>query len=125
MSEEELSRYNKSLQKVEELESLYEKTQKNRSGRSLKTMLEMSEAVEYDYDSKGKNQATIQHCDSLKNRIVELKADCKEFYERITITSGKIDLLNVHNDLTETTVTYPVYVNQGELLFYNIKTESS
>lgn len=122
--EEELSRYNEALRQVEEVESLYKRTQEERYVRSLTQLMELSNSLSYDYNDKGMNSATMQHCDSLKNRIADLQSDCKELYERIIITSGKIDLLTLHNELIEGTVSYPIYLNQGELLFYKTRTET-
>ena len=125
LSKEELTRYNTTIQQLEEIETLYDKAVNSKNGKSLADLVEISQSISYEYNDEGMNQATIQHCDSLKNRIAELKMNCKELYEQVTITSGKIDLININNEFTEGTATYPVYLNQGELLFYKIKMETA
>ncbi|MBO5956570.1 MAG: hypothetical protein J6Q39_03360 [Bacteroidales bacterium] len=125
LSEEEMLRYNTTLQQIEEVEKLYAKAERYKNNGSLAQLMEMSESLAYDYNDKGMNHVTIQHCDSLRDRVAKLKSDCKDFYEHTIISSGKIDLMNIHNNLIEGTVTYPVYLNQGELLFYNVRSEIS
>ena len=122
LSKEELTRYNTTIQQLDKIETLYNNAVND---KSLADLMEISQSISYEYNDEGMNQATIQHCDSLKNRIAELKMNCKELYEQVTITSGKIDLININNEFTEGTATYPVYLNQGELLFYKIKMETA
>ena len=96
LSEEEMLRYNTTLQQIEEVEKLYAKAERYKNNGSLAQLMEMSESLAYNYNDKGMNHVTIQHCDSLRDRVAKLKSDCKDFYEHTIISSGQIDLMNIH-----------------------------
>ena len=53
LSKEELTRYNTTIQQLEEIETLYDKAVNSKNGKSLADLVEISQSISYEYNDEG------------------------------------------------------------------------
>lgn len=114
----EVDRYNEMLSRVQTLE----RSMQTISGASLEQLIAYSEAVDtlyYDYNPMELQPGQIEACESLKNRVAVLKRDAG-----VLINEAKLRFrYTAHSNpdcLLEGTSAYPVYLERGDVLYYNI-----
>lgn len=114
----EVERYNDMLSQVQTLERGIQSL----SSASMEQLDAYSEAVDslyYDYNPMDLQPAQIEACESLKKRVDILKRDA-----RVTINEAQSRFLfSAHSNpdcLLESTSAYPVYLERGDVLYYNI-----
>ena len=125
LSEREAYRYQSALQAVEKVEALCKQVEKAPSQESIQNMLAQARTLKYEYNNDGMNRATIQHCDSLKIRIEECQRLALLVAEQAVVASGKINVINLHDQLITTKSYYPIYLKKGEKLFCEIESAST
>lgn len=114
----EVDKYNDMLSHVQALE----RSMQTLSSASMEQLIAYSEAVDtlyYDYNPMELQPAQIEACESLKKRVEILKMDA-----RVTINKVQSSYrYSVHSNpdcLLEGTSVYPVYLERGDVLYYNI-----
>lgn len=125
LSERESYRYDKALQEVKHVESLCEQVSATPSQEAVVTLLTKAKALKYDYNDEGMNMATMQHCDSLKSRIMSCQERAVQIAEGVMVQSGEISLLNLREQLLTERTYYPVYLKKGETLYCKIESSST
>ena len=122
LSEREEYRYDKALEKLEQVEALYERTVEAPNRNAILELLESCKKLAYDYEDAGMNAATMMHCDSLKMRIDAICEKAVSLGENLMQEVGKITLFKESDKLIEGKVCYPFYMRSGERLFFDIST---
>ena len=114
----ELDKYNSMLSQVQTLE----RSMQNLSTSSMDQLIAYSEAVDtlyYDYNPMELQPAQVEACESLKKRVALLKRDAS-----VMIQEAKLRFrYSAHTNpdcLLERTSAYPVYLERGDVLYYNI-----
>ncbi len=121
LSEREAYRYDKALQEIAQVESLCEQVATSPSQEAIVALLIKAKALKYDYNDEGMNVETIQHCDSLKMRIMSCQERAVSVAESVVLQSGEINLLNLSEQLLTERTYYPVYLKKGEKLYCKIE----
>lgn len=125
LSEREAYRYDKALQEIAQVESLCEQVATSPSQEAIVALLIKAKALKYDYNDEGMNVETIQHCDSLKMRIMSCQERAVSVAESVVLQSGEINLLNLSEQLLTECTYYPVYLKKGEKLYCKIESSSA
>ena len=125
LSEREAYRYDKALQEIAQVESLCEQVATSPSQEAIVALLIKAKALKYDYNDEGMNVETIQHCDSLKMRIISCQERAVSVAESVVLQSGEINLLNLSEQLLTERTYYPVYLKKGEKLYCKIESSSA
>lgn len=125
LSEREAYRYDKALQEVEQVELMYVQVATSPSQEAIVALLTKAQALKYDYNDEGMNVATMQHCDSLKMRIMSCQERAVQVAEGVMLQSGEINLLNLREQLLTERTYYPVYLKKGEKLYCEIEASSA
>ena len=114
----EIDKYNDMLSHVQALE----RSMQTLSTASMEQLIAYSEAVDtlyYDYNSMELQPAQIDACESLKKRVAILKRDAG-----VMINEAQLRFrYTAHSNpdcLLEGTSAYPVYLERGDVLYYNI-----
>ena len=114
----EVDKYNDMLARVQTLE----RSLQTLSGASMDELVAYSKAVDtlyYDYNPMELKPEQVEACESLKKRVEILKRDAgvtvreAQRYFRYSVHSNNDNLL-------EGTSAYPVYLERGDVLYYNI-----
>ena len=114
LSDREAYRYNKALAAMQEVESLSKQISIAPTHEAILTLQTKAQELEYNYNDEGMNVATVQHCDSLKNRIKACRERIMQSSEKWMTQIKEIHLVNVHEQLLTEQSYYPVYLNKGE-----------
>lgn len=125
LSERESFRYEQALQAVERVESLCDQIESAPAQESIKTLVSQANGLKYDYNDAGMNQATIAHCDSLKARVERCKSRAEAAVGGKKATSTGVRLVGESDRLLTESKSYPIYLNKGETLVYDVKTEDA
>ena len=114
----EVDKYNDMLTRVQTLE----RNMQALSGASLDELVAYSNAVDtlyYDYNPMELQPEQVEACESLKKRVDILKRDAV-----VTVQEAQRNFrhsVHSNNDnLLEGTSAYPVYLERGDVLYYNI-----
>lgn len=118
MSAEASAEYKETLEQVQMLE----KKMMSISDASAKDIVAMSDEVGnlyYDYDPLGMSEDAKEACEKLKNRVLVLKRDASVV---LSEAAKQIDNKVYSDDdlLMEKMEAYPVYLERGDILYYNI-----
>lgn len=125
LSEREAYRYDKALQEVEQVELLCKQVTTSPSQEAIVALLMKAKALKFDYNDEGMNVATMQHCDSLKSRIMSCQERAVQVAEGVMLQSGEINLVKVQEQLFTERTYYPVYLKKGETLYCKIESSSA
>ena len=117
LSEREEFRYNNAVAEIERVESLMQQCEKGGNVDSYASMLAQAKALRYEYNAEGMNEATIGHCNKLKERILEVQKKALAFVESKIISSGRVEIYSHNNLLLSEHDAKPFYLNAGEKLF--------
>lgn len=114
----EVDKYNDMLARVQTLE----RSLQTLSGASMDELVAYSKAVDtlyYDYNPMELKPEQVEACESLKKRVDILKKDAV-----VTVQEAQRNFrYSVHSNndnLLERTSAYPVYLERGDVLYYNI-----
>lgn len=117
LSEREEFRYNNAVAQIERVESLMQQCEQGGNVDSYASMLAQAKALQYEYNAEGMNEATIGHCNKLKERILEVQKKALAFVESKIVSSGRIEIYSHNNLLLSEHDARPFYLNAGEMLF--------
>lgn len=117
LSEREYVRYNNAEAELEKVCSLMQQCEQGGKVDSDATMLAQAKALQYEYNAEGMNKATIEHCNKLKERILEVQKKALAFVESKIVSSGRVGIYSHNNLLLSERDTKPFYLNAGEMLF--------
>ena len=117
LSEREEFRYNNAVAEIERVESLMQQCEQGGNVDSYASMLAQARALQYEYNAEGMNEATVEHCNKLKERILEVQKKALAFVESKIVSSGRIEIYSHNNLLLSERDTKPFYLNAGEMLF--------
>ncbi|MBR4886435.1 MAG: hypothetical protein IKU16_04030 [Muribaculaceae bacterium] len=115
-----LEEYNQMFEQVITLEKQISQTDFHTlSGEELAEMNEMGKELYYDYNPMGLTPEQVSSCEALKVRVNKLRNDL------ITLTANeikncKVTPWNYDELLLSQSQTYPVYLQKGEKLYWNI-----
>ncbi len=117
LSEREEFRYNNAAEALAKVESLMQQCEQDGNADSYAAMLSQARALQYEYDTEGMNEATIEHCNQLKERVLAMQSKALAFVEAKIVSSGRIGIYSHDNLLMSARDTKPFYLNAGEKLF--------
>lgn len=115
-----LEEYNQMFEQVMTLEKQISQTDfQNLSGEELAEMNKIGKELYYDYNPMGLTPEQVSSCEALKVRVNKLRNDL------ITLTANEIKNCKVtpwsyDELLLSQSQTYPVYLQKGEKLYWNI-----
>lgn len=124
MSEKALLLYNKTESKVSDLEQRISMLGKGTDRQVFISVLSDAKKLTYDFDSTGMNPAAIDKCKSLQRRIEEVQKAAIVKTESYILESDII-VYQGQDVLLEKMVEYPVYVEKGDRLYYEISLQSA
>lgn len=124
MSEKALLLYNKAERKVADVESRVADLSAGADRQHVISVLTEAKALEYRFDSTGMNRAAIEKCKTLQQRIVDVQNKAVAKVESI-ILSSDVPVYKGEDLLIEKLMEYPVYLEKGDKLYYDIKLQSA
>lgn len=124
LSEREAYRYDKALAAVEQVELLYQQALSAPSQERIVALQEKVKSLKYNYNDEGMNLATIQHCDSLEMRIASCKERVLSIAEQSVSSTSTISLVDLHEQLLNERISYPLYLKKGEKLYCDVQSSS-
>lgn len=117
LSEREEFRYNNAEAELEKICSLMQQCEQGGNVDSFAAMLAQAKALQYEYNAEGMNEATVEHCNKLKEHILETQKKALAFVESKIVSSGRVEIYSHNNLLLSERDTRPFYLNAGEKLF--------
>ena len=121
VAKQTLEKYNQVFERVLTVEELISQTDfQTLSGGDLAEMNKIGKELYYDYNPIDLTPEQVKLCEALKERVNKLQSDI------ITLTTNEIKNFKVtpwhHDDLLlSQPQTYPVYLQKGEKLRWNIR----
>ena len=126
LSEREAYRYNKAEQSLEELKALCEEIVVAPSYELIVNLKTQARKMTYSYNSTGMNEATIAHCNLLKESVDECRAEALALADNVLQNTTLIEtLVRVEDKLFDGRTSYPVYLNKSEKLYIDIDSEDN
>lgn len=124
MSEKALLIYNKVEKKTAEVETKVSQMGEGATHQQILSVLTEVKSLEYTFDSTGMNRAAIEKCKALQQRIVEVQTLAIEKAEAIILQS-RVLVYEGEDFLIENMTEYPVYLEKGDRLYYDIKLQNA
>ena len=124
MSEKAKILYEKAEKKIADLENRVEQLQKGTDAQQIIKVLTDVKKLEYNFDSTDMNHAAIEKCKALQARVVELQETAVAKAESIILES-KVMVYEGEDFLIEKMTEYPVYLEKGDVLYYDVKLQSA
>ena len=124
MSEKALLIYNKVEKKTAEVETKVSQMGEGATHQQILSVLTEVKSLEYTFDSTGMNRAAIEKCKALQQRIVEVQTLAVEKAEAIILQS-RVLVYEGEDFLIENMAEYPVYLEKGDRLYYDIKLQNA
>lgn len=124
LSERESYRYDKALQEVALVETMCEEVVLSPSQDAIVALLTKAKALKYEYNDEAMNLATIEHCDSLKIRVIRCQERALQVAEQAVVSTGNINLVDIREQLLTEKTYYPLYLKKGEKLFCEIESST-
>lgn len=124
MSEKAKIIYQKTENKIADLESSLETLHKGADVQQVIKILTDVRKLEYSFDSTEMNRAAINMCKDLQRKVeaVQIKAISKA---ETFILSSNISIFRSEDVLIEKMVEYPVYLEKGDRLYYDLHLQNS
>ena len=119
MSEKSRILYEKAKRKVDAVEESVSKLKKGDDVQQVIRVLADARNLEYDFDSTGMNKAAVAKCKALQNRVVEVQEKAIVKAETYILAS-KVSVCQVEDFLVEKMTEYPVYLEKGDVLYYDV-----
>ena len=114
----EVDRYNDMLTRVQTLE----RNMQALSSASMDELVAYSTAVDtlyYDYNPMELKPEQVEACEALKKRVEILKRDAGVKVQEVQ-RNYRFNVHSNNDNLLEGITTYPVYLERGDVLYYNI-----
>ena len=124
MSEKAKILYEKAEKKIADLENCVEQLQKGTDAQQIIKVLTDVKKLEYNFDSTDMNRAAIEKCKALQARVVEVQEAAVAKAENIILES-KVLVYDGEDLLIEKMTEYPVYLEKGDVLFYDVKLQTA
>ena len=124
MSEKAKILYDKAEKKAADLEGRVNQLGKGTDRQAFISVLSDAKKLTFDFDSTGMNRAAIDKCKALQHRIEEaqkaaiVKAESYILQSNVLVYQGQDVLL-------EKMAEYPVYLEKGDRLYYEISLQSA
>ena len=124
MSEKALLLYTKAEKKIAEVEIKVSDITDGVTHQQLLSVLTEVRSLEFTFDSTGMNRAAVEKCKALQKRIVEVQTQALEKAEAIVLQSDVL-VYQCEDLLFGKPTEYPVYLEKGDRLYYDIKMQSA
>lgn len=124
MSEKALLLYNKAESKVSDLEQRIGMLGNGTDREIFMSVLSDVKKITFDFDSTGMNRAAIDKCMALQQRIEEVQKAAIVKAESYILESNVL-VYQGQDVLLEKMVEYPVYLEKGDRLYYEISLQSA
>lgn len=124
MSEKSKILYEKAEKKIADVENRVEQLQKGTDAQQIIKVLTDAKKLEYNFDSTDMNRAAIEKCKALQARVVEVQETAVAKAESIILES-KVMVYEGEDFLIEKMTEYPVYLEKGDVLFYDVKLQTA
>lgn len=128
LSEREQILYDKVSAEVTEAEAALDAFEAGEPSNIAKLLSDIRK-LQYNYNSKMMNSATVAHCEALKERIVALKERAKLIGgDGATVGSGSQRMTTAaprQSTLIEGKQSYPYYLEAGDKLHYELSADNS
>ena len=124
MSEKAKILYEKAEKKVVDLEGRVNQLGKGTDRQVFISVLSDAKKLTYNFDSTGMNRAAIDKCIALQQRIQATQMNAIAKAESYILTAN-ILVYQGQDVLLEKMAEYPVYLEKGDILYYEISLQSS
>ena len=124
MSEKAKILYEKAEKKVAELEGRIDLLGNGTDRQVFISVLSDAKKLTYNFDSTEMNRAAIDKCKALQQRIEAAQRDAIAKTESFILTANVL-VYQGQDVLLEKMVEYPVYLEKGDKLYYDIKLQSA
>jgi hypothetical protein len=124
MSEKSQILYDKAEKKVSDLEERINQLGKGTDRQVFISVLSDAKKLSYKFDSTGMNRAAIEKCITLQQRIEEAQINAISKAESF-ILSSNVYVYQGDDVLLEKMAEYPVYLEKGDKLYYEITLQSA
>ena len=124
MSEKAKILYEKAEKKVADLEECVNQLGKGTDRQVFISVLSDAKKLTYNFDSTGMNRAAIDKCIALQQRIQATQMNAIAKAESYILTAN-ILVYQGQDVLLEKMAEYPVYLEKGDILYYEISLQSS
>lgn len=124
MSEKARILYEKAENKIADVENRVNQLKKGTDVQQVIMVLTDAKKLEYRFDSTGMNRAAIEKCKTLQAKTVDVqkaaiaKADSILLQSKVLVYHGK-------DFLIEKMVEYPVYLEKGDVLYYDVQLQNT
>ena len=123
MSEKAMLLYSKAEKKIAEVEKKVSELNPATDRQSVIAVLAEAKALEYRFDSTGMNHAAIAKCKALQAKVEEVQTAAVAKVESIILQS-KVLVYGGDDVLVEKMTEYPVYLEKGDVLYYEVKLQN-
>ena len=124
MSEKAKILYEKAEKKIADVECRVEQLQKGTDAQQIIAVLSDAKKLEYKFDSADMNRAAIEKCKALQTRAIEVQEAAVAKAESIILQS-KVLVYEGEDFLMEKMTEYPVYLEKGDVLYYDVKLQAA
>lgn len=124
MSEKAKILYEKAEKKTSDLERRVEHLGKGTDRHVFISVLADARKLTYDFDSAGMNRAAIDKCKALQQRIEDVQNDAIAKAESFILESNVL-VYQGQDVLLEKIAEYPVYLEKGDRLYYEISSQAA
>ena len=124
MSEKAKILYEKAENKVSDLEERINLLGKGTDRQTFISVLSDAKKLTFDFDSTGMNRAAIDKCKALQQRMEEVQKAASVKAESYILESSVL-VYQAKDVLLEKMVEYPVYLEKGDKLYYEISLQSA
>ena len=124
MSEKAKILYEKAEKKIADVECRVEQLQKGTDAQQIIAVLSDAKKLEYKFDSTDMNRAAIEKCKALQTRAIEVQEAAVAKAESIILQS-KVLVYEGEDFLMEKMTEYPVYLEKGDVLYYDVKLQAA
>lgn len=123
MSKKAIILYEKAEKKVKDVETSVEQLQRGTDVQHIIKVLTDARNLDYHFDSAGMNRAAIDKCKALQAKVDQVQEAAVAKAESIILQS-KVQVYEGDDILIEKMTEYPVYLEKGDVLYYEVKLQS-
>ena len=116
--------YEKAKKKILDVDTRVAQLHKGTDGQQIIKVLTDARNLGYNFDSTGMNRAAIEKCKALQAKAVEVQTAAVAKAESIILQS-KVLVHEGEDFLIEKMTEYPVYLEKGDVLYYDVKLQNA
>lgn len=116
--------YEKAKKKVNDLETRIGQLEKGGNVQQIVKVLTDARNLEYQFDSAGMNRAAIDKCKALQAKVTAVQTAALAKAESL-IPQSRVLVCQDQDLLLEKMTEYPVYLEKGDKLYYDIELQNS